>query len=238
MNRNEYRRAFIMLRPALQGYGGHARLERRTLTASLYFIVSAPQDAGTLTAALAGQRDGTYYAAGIGQLSRDRRGQLTLAYSFDPRAIDGRPLEAYAWVVVARADGAVALTGGKESKLSNRILCLILGAVTLFLVATAVAKMVMYIDSYGLTRLRVLTTVVMVFLAVTTVVVSLWLMVPKIPYMKWIVIAGLLIGAVTAWADVDTVVAAYNVRAYQAGQLQTVDINHLCSLSDGAVPYI
>ena len=114
MNRNEYRRAFIMLRPALQGYGGHARLERRTLTASLYFIVSAPHDAGTLTAALAGQRDGTYYAAGIGQLSRDRRGQLTLAYSFDPRNIDGRPLETYAWVAVARADGALALTGNVE----------------------------------------------------------------------------------------------------------------------------
>lgn len=139
---------------------------------------------------------------------------------------------------LALITGAVALTGGKESRLATRILCLILGAVTLFLVATAVAKMVMYIDSYGLTRLRVLTTVVMVFLAVTTVVVSLWLLIPKLPYMKWIVIAGLLIGAVTAWADVDTVVAAYNVRAYQSGQLQTVDINHLCSLSDGAVPYI
>ncbi len=114
MNRNEYRRALVMLRPALQGYGGHARLERRTLTGSLYLIVNAPRDAGTLTAALAGQRDGAYYAARIGRLSRDRRGQLTLAYSFDPRGVDGRPLEAYAWLVVAREDGAVALTGNME----------------------------------------------------------------------------------------------------------------------------
>ena len=114
MNRNEYRRAFIMLRAALPGYGGHVRLERRTLSGSMYFIVNAPQDAGTLTVLLAGQRDGAYCAAPVGALSRDRRGQLTLAYSFDPRAIDGRPLEAYAWVVVARADGAVALTGNVE----------------------------------------------------------------------------------------------------------------------------
>lgn len=139
---------------------------------------------------------------------------------------------------LALMTAAVGLTGGKESKLSTRILCLILGAVTLFLVATACAKMVMYIGSYGLTRLRVLTTVIMVFLAVTTVVVSLWLFLPKLPYMKVIVLAALVIGAVTAWADVDTVVAAYNVGAYQAGQLQTVDMEHLCSLSDGAVPYI
>ena len=139
---------------------------------------------------------------------------------------------------LALISGAVALTGGKERVKLCRVLCLIIGAVTLFLVATAVAKMVMYIDSYGLTRLRVLTTVIMAFLAVTTVIVSLWLLLPKLPYMKGIVLAGLLIGAVTAWVDVDTVVAAYNVRAYQAGRLETVDIHHLCSLSDGAIPYI
>ena len=141
-------------------------------------------------------------------------------------------------VNLALITGAVALTDGKERVKLCRILCLFIGVVTLFLVATAVAKMVMYIDSYGLTRLRVLTTVIMAFLAVTTVIVSLWLLLPKLLYMKWIVLAGLLMGAVTAWVDVDTVVAAYNVRAYQAGQLKTVDMYHLCSLSDGAVPYI
>ena len=115
MNKNEYRRAFIMLRAAIPGYGGHARLERRTLTGSLYFIVTAPQGAGTLTALLAGESRGEYYVAPIGALAPDRRGQLTLAWQFDPRNIDGRPLEAYAWVVIARnEDAAVALTGNVD----------------------------------------------------------------------------------------------------------------------------
>ncbi len=116
MNRNEYRRAFIMLRAAAQGYGGHVRLERRTLTGSMYFIVSAPEGAGPLRAALAGQRDGQYYATPLGTLSRDRRGQVTLAWQFDPRGIDGRPLEAYAWVAVAQTGDAcrVVLTGNVE----------------------------------------------------------------------------------------------------------------------------
>ena len=116
MNRNEYRRAFIMLRAAQPGYGGHVRLERRTLTAGMYFMVSAPQSVDALTAMLAGQRDGAYYAASLGELTRDRRGQLTLARSFDPRNIDGRPLEAYAWVVLARAEApcAVVLTGNVD----------------------------------------------------------------------------------------------------------------------------
>ncbi len=116
MIRNDYRRAFIMLRPARQGYTGHVRLERRTLSGNLYFIVTAPEDAGPLRAALAGQRDGQYYATPLGELVRDRRGQLTLAWPFDPRAIDGRPLEAYAWVAVADVGGgcSVALVGNVE----------------------------------------------------------------------------------------------------------------------------
>jgi len=116
MNRNEYRRAFIMLRAAMPGYGGHVRLEKRTLTGSMYFIITAPQGVGELSAALVGQRDGAYYAAPIGPLSRDRRGQLALAWTFDPRAIDGRPLEAYAWVAVVATGGpcALALTGNVE----------------------------------------------------------------------------------------------------------------------------
>ena len=116
MIKNDYRRAFIMLRPVRQGYGGHARLERRTLTGNLYFIVTAPEGAGPLRAALAGQRNGQYYATPLGTLARDRRGQLTLARSFDPRGIDGRPLEAYAWVCVADAANgcALALTGNVE----------------------------------------------------------------------------------------------------------------------------
>lgn len=116
MIKNDYRRAFIMLRSVRQGYGGHVRLERRTLTGSMYFIVTAPEGAGPLHAALAGQRDGQYYATPLGTLARDRREQLTLAWTFDPRDIDGRPLEAYAWVCVADAAGgcALALTGNVE----------------------------------------------------------------------------------------------------------------------------
>ena len=115
MNKNEYRRAFIMLRPALTGCSGHVRLERRTMTGSMYFIVSAPGEG--LNAALVGQRGGEYYAAPLGTLKRDARGQLTLAYTFDPRSIDGRPLEAYQLLAVVRVDGGdcqVALTGNVD----------------------------------------------------------------------------------------------------------------------------
>lgn len=122
--------------------------------------------------------------------------------------------------------------------LFTRILCLFMGLVTVFLVITASAKMGLYISSYGLTRLRLLTEIVMVFLGLATMVVCLWLFVPKMPYMKVILLLALSIGAVTLWADVDAMVAAYNVGAYENGTLSQVDVDYLGKLSDGAVPYL
>ena len=118
---------------------------------------------------------------------------------------------------------------------STRVLCLLIGLVTLFLVCTASAKMFMYIDRYGMSRLRLLTQIAMLFLGLTTLVVSVWLFVPRLPYMKAVLLGALVIGIATMWMDVDTQVARYNVDAYLSGKLETVDVNYLSGLSDGAL---
>ena len=139
--------------------------------------------------------------------------------------------------------GIMALSVGLIKKedtapLLTRIICLFLGLVTLFLVVSASAKMFLYIGSYGLTRLRVLTQVIIFWLGLTTLIVTVWLFVPRLPYMKWVLILALIMGAATAWADVDTVVARYNVSAYQSGTLEEVDVYYLYTLGSGAIPYI
>ena len=121
---------------------------------------------------------------------------------------------------------------------STRLLCLFLGVMTVFFLSTASAKMLMYIGSYGLTRLRVLTQVIMVFMGLVTILVSVWLFVPKLAYMKAVVLLALVMGAAVSWADVDTQVAKYNVNAYLSGQMETIDMDHLGSLGDGALPHI
>ncbi len=126
----------------------------------------------------------------------------------------------------------------REKPLSTRLLCLFLGLVTLFLVAAASAKMLLYIRSFGLTRLRLLTQIFMVFLACAAVFVCVWLFHPKTPYMELTVVLGLALCAGLMWADVDTQVARYNVRAYQSGRLETVDVEYLAALNFGAVPYL
>ncbi|MBQ7801760.1 MAG: DUF4173 domain-containing protein [Oscillospiraceae bacterium] len=138
--------------------------------------------------------------------------------------------------VIALSVGLVSARG--RAPRSTRIICLFLGLVTLFLVAAASAKMFLYIGANGLTRLRVLTEVFMLWLALTTVFVCVWLFRPKLPYMKPVLLTGLALCAGLMWADVDTQVARYNVRAYQEGRLETVDLRHLAGLNAGAVPYI
>lgn len=135
---------------------------------------------------------------------------------------------------------AVGLAARKDGRapLATRCLALFIGIVTLFFVVTASAKMGMYIASYGLTRLRVLTEVIMIFIGLTVIFVSIWLFVPKLPYMKVVLLTALIMGAAVAWTDVDTVVAAYNVKTYQQGGLACPDIAYLSTLSDGAVPYL
>lgn len=118
---------------------------------------------------------------------------------------------------------------------STRLLCLMIGLVTLFLVCTASAKMFMYIGSYGMSRLRLLTQIIMLFLGMTTLVVSVWLFVPKLAYMKVVILGAMVIGLTTMWMDVDTQVARHNVNAYLSGQLETVDVAYLAGLSDGAL---
>lgn len=122
--------------------------------------------------------------------------------------------------------------------LATKLLCLFIGLVTLFLVLASCAKMVLYIGTYGLTRMRVLTMTIIAFLALTTVIVSVWLFVPKLQYMKAVMLIGLTIGAAVIWMDVDTQVARYNVDAYLSGKLETIDTAHLGSLGDGALESI
>ena len=120
----------------------------------------------------------------------------------------------------------------------TKALCLFILVFSLVLAVCSASKMGMYIGAYGLTRLRVLTSVFMVCVAVALVCVAIWILAPRFPYMQIVVLAVLAVGCFTGWMDVDTQVARYNVDAYLSGQLTTVDVDHLGGLSEGAVPQL
>ena len=122
MQRNDYRRALIMLRSLLNGYSGHARIEIRTLTGNLSIRASVPQGAQSVRAALVGRRSALYYAHPLGNLRRDMRGQAGLSVTFDPRDVGGRGLEAYSLLAIVTINDGVcelALVGNLNGSCEN-----------------------------------------------------------------------------------------------------------------------
>lgn len=122
MQKNEYRRALIMLRSLMNGYSGHARLEIRTLTGNLNIRAAIPAGAQSVRAALVGKRSALYYAYPLGNLRRDMRGQAGLCVNFDPRDIGGRTLEAYSLLALVTINEGVcelALVGNLNGSTEN-----------------------------------------------------------------------------------------------------------------------
>lgn len=130
----------------------------------------------------------------------------------------------------------LALVRRKEGRipLSTRLLSHFVCLFCLVLVCVSVSKMSVYISTYGLTRLRVLTTIFDLCVATSIVCVALWLLWPRFPYMKVVVVSLFLAVILTGWLDVDTQVARYNTQSYQSGKLETIDLETLSHLSSGS----
>lgn len=129
-----------------------------------------------------------------------------------------------------RADRADALDR-RWLRLAAGLLCVL----TLLVVASAMSRMWLYTDAYGLTRLRLLVWVFEGWLA--AVVVALLGSGARLRA-RWVPRAAVLSGAATllalALANPDGVVAWVNVDRFEAGG--RLDPSYLAGLSDDAVP--
>ena len=117
-----------------------------------------------------------------------------------------------------------------------KALALFLCLFSLILVATALSKMVLYMNTLGLTRKRVLTSVFMVYLALILSAVSLRLFGKRIPVPQFALVLGAAILITLSLVNVDGIVARYNVDAWRGGRLDSLDVQTVCELGDGAVP--
>jgi hypothetical protein len=126
----------------------------------------------------------------------------------------------------------------RETRTDRVLIRVVLGALavlTLVIVASALHRMDLYADSYGLTRLRVLVAVCEMWLGLTFVLVliaglrlkALWL--PRA-----VVAAGILALLSLAAANPDRLIADRNVARYE--QTGRIDTAYLSNLSADAVP--
>ncbi|MCH5191150.1 MAG: DUF4173 domain-containing protein [Oscillospiraceae bacterium] len=136
---------------------------------------------------------------------------------------------------------SLALTVRREDGKLNaafKSLITFISAFTVLFIATAISKMIMYIGQYGLTRLRLLTSVFMVATAVVIIAFIVRVYVPRLNCMKYAVIISMALFTVLCIAGIDRTVAAYNVDIFLSGKTDTVDVEMLSWLSDSATPYL
>lgn len=108
---------------------------------------------------------------------------------------------------------------------------------TLLLLASAFAKMAMYMDAYGLTLLRVYVSWFMLLLAVFFVAILVKLHAPKFALTRFCGVAFLTLFLALSFADVDARIAQYNIEGYRSGKYKTVDVEMFYDLSDSMIPY-
>ncbi len=124
----------------------------------------------------------------------------------------------------------------KGDRVFLRLANVTVSAMTLVLIGTAMAKMWLYINEYGLTEKRVLSSWFMIVLAVIYLAIILGQIIPKIKLVAASLFIITVMTAVLSFANHPAVIANYNVNLYIDGKTDKIDVATIYSLGDSAVP--
>lgn len=128
-----------------------------------------------------------------------------------------------------------AVKGGAERPKALTFYAVMLSAFTLFILATAFAKMLLYIGAYGLTPLRLYTSWFMVLLAVVFLVVTVRQFTRRIPSAAILTTAFTVLFALLCFSRPEALIAEYNISRYEHGTLSELDYPALLELSEDAL---
>lgn len=130
-----------------------------------------------------------------------------------------------------------------DSKGSEALLKLFqtfISVVSLVIAASSFSKMYLYIDLYGLTKKRVLTSIFIALLAIVFIALILRTFIKKFPYMKMIAVCTFAVLIAVGYADIDKNITRYNYELYQSGGIQILneDGGFIDEMGDSAAEYI
>ena len=119
-----------------------------------------------------------------------------------------------------------------------RIHIILNSILTLALILVDFAKMYLYISTYGLTTLRIIPSVFMIFLCFVFAFIIMGEFKKSFPVTKLSFYAGNILFVLLCLANIDAVVARYNLNAYMNGNLPYYDIYDLGESDMAAMPVI
>ena len=109
---------------------------------------------------------------------------------------------------------------------------------TLILISTAIAKMIMYIKSYGLTPKRVYATWFMCLVALIFIIIIISQITRRIKAVAVSFFACVILLTGLSLSNIDQIIAQYNVNRYINGTLKTVDMNAMDDLGLVKMDYL
>ena len=139
------------------------------------------------------------------------------------------------FVIIALV-GLLMKRDGKGAKIVQKTVSVILSLMTLVLISTAAAKMIMYIDVYGLTPKRVYASWFICVLAVLFLLVIIRQFAQKLRLVTVSALVVTVMFAGLAFSNIDGIIARYNVERYMNGSLSEIDVVALIDCGDSAVP--
>ena len=114
--------------------------------------------------------------------------------------------------------------GGKLPRLT-RTLSVFISGFSIFLVVVSIAKMFLYSRSYGLTFLRLGTSIFMFFLFFVFAAMIVKVFCRNFKHMRAILAAACVIVSLTALAEPYQIIAKYNVYAYECGMHDAYELD-------------
>lgn len=107
---------------------------------------------------------------------------------------------------------------------------------TLILISTAVAKLVMYIDYYGLTPRRIYAMWLMALIAVVFLLIALGQFLRRMKTVATCFMVAIVMFAGLSVCNVNALCARYNADRYLSGSLKTLDVMAMDEWGDSAIP--
>jgi hypothetical protein len=133
---------------------------------------------------------------------------------------------------------AVSFTKQKDDKIkqSNRVTVFALAFLTILIICTAISKMVMYMEFYGLTLLRLYTSWFMVVLFFIFLLVVIKTFYKKLRLMRAIAIIATILYIGLNFANVDALIPQYNIYKYKQDTSKGIDVSMFYQLSSSMLP--
>ena len=118
---------------------------------------------------------------------------------------------------------------------SVKIFVVLFSVLTLCLIVTAIVKMQMYINMYGMTPLRIYTLIFMIYLFVMFIVMIVKQFVFKMSFTKIAYVLGAFVIAAMSLLPVDGLIAKYNIEKYEQGEIGWMGYSAMTDLDASAV---